>query len=66
MRVKQFFYLCAGILMLAVAYTLGANRAQWQAPGCRVTATAANGAPCLRLPRGWSGFDCELRQPSTT
>lgn len=33
MRAKSFFYVCAGILMLAVAYQLGATRAQAQLGG---------------------------------
>src|SRR3989339_239791 len=30
---KRFFYVCAGILMLAAAYHLGATRAESHAPG---------------------------------
>jgi hypothetical protein len=43
MRAKQFFYVCAGLLMLAAAYTLGASRAQGQAPEGRIVAAAPYG-----------------------
>lgn len=33
MRAKRFFYVCAGILMLAIAYHFGASRAGAQSPG---------------------------------
>ena len=32
MRAKQFFYICAGLLMLAVAYHLGASSVEAQMP----------------------------------
>lgn len=43
MRAKQFFYACAGILMLVAAYTLGASRAQGQAPVGRIVAASPFG-----------------------
>jgi len=43
MRAKIFFYVSAGILMLAAAYTLGASHAQGQAPVGRVVAASPFG-----------------------
>ena len=43
MRAKQFFYVCAGILLLVAAYTLGASRAQGQAPVGKVVAASPFG-----------------------
>lgn len=33
MKAKQFFYVCAGVLMLVIAYHLGAPRADAQSSG---------------------------------
>jgi hypothetical protein len=43
MRARQFFYLAAGILMLVVAYSVGANRAHSQASTAHVVAAAPFG-----------------------
>jgi len=38
MRAKQFFYTSAGILLLVIAYSVGASRAQGQAQGDQIAA----------------------------
>jgi hypothetical protein len=43
MRAKQFFYACAGILMLVAAYSIGASRAQGQSPVGRIVAASPFG-----------------------
>ena len=43
MRARQFFYVCAGILLLVVAYSVGASRAQSQATAATVVAAAPFG-----------------------
>jgi hypothetical protein len=43
MRAKQFFYVCAGILLLVVAFTVGARSAHSQAEAARVVAVAPFG-----------------------
>ena len=40
---RKFFYVCAGMLMLALSYHLGANTATAQAPGNPVVATFIEG-----------------------
>jgi hypothetical protein len=56
---KGFFHVCAGLLMLAASYNLGASSAGAQAPG----------NPCCgrRLPAGWLGSsdDCQRGQLPT-
>ena len=39
---RKFFYVCAGMLMLALAYHFGATTATAQAPGNSVTAAFGN------------------------
>jgi hypothetical protein len=41
---KRFFYVCAGLLMLAAAYHLGATNAESQAPGNPVVAAVRDAA----------------------
>jgi hypothetical protein len=43
MRARSFFYTCAGVLLLVVAYSVGANRAHSQATAARVVAATAFG-----------------------
>ena len=43
MRARQFFYVCAGVLLLVVAYSVGASRAQSQSPAAHVVAAAPFG-----------------------
>lgn len=41
MNAKRFFYVCAGLLLLVVAYTLGASKAQSQGTTNKVVGVAA-------------------------
>ena len=43
MLAKRFFYVCAGLLCLALAYHLGARSATAQAPGNPIAAAPATG-----------------------
>jgi hypothetical protein len=43
MRTRQFFYVCAGVLLLVVAHSVGASRAQSQSPTAHVVAAAPFG-----------------------
>lgn len=40
MRAKQFFYTCAGILLLVIAYSVGARNAEAQAPNNPIVGVA--------------------------
>ena len=42
-RAKAFFYVCAGVFLLALSYHLGARNAGAQAPGNPVVAMAEHG-----------------------
>ncbi|HEY3216222.1 MAG TPA: hypothetical protein VGK93_06980 [Candidatus Eisenbacteria bacterium] len=46
MFAKRFFYVCAGLLCLALAYHLGARSATAQATKTQI-ATATGGSSCL-------------------
>ena len=46
MGAKRFFYVCAGIFLLALSYHLGARSAGAQAPGNPVVAVASSGGGC--------------------
>ena len=54
MRAKQFFYVCAGILMLSAAYHLGASRAVAQGGGqfAGITSITRAKSPPLSLAPG--------------
>lgn len=61
---RKFFYICAGILMLALSYHLGASSADAQAVGlglvCRLAGTDMYGSESFCTPNGdvyqyWSG-----------
>ena len=64
MFAKRFFFICAGLLCLALAYHLGATSATAQAPGNPVVAAraqpdavvTANGDVYLRGPGGWNDW----------
>lgn len=44
MRAKQFFYAAAGILLLVIAYSLGASRVQGQTPMARFVGITSAGS----------------------
>jgi hypothetical protein len=44
MRAKRFFYVCAGLLLLVVAYSIGAHRADAQSGSSTIVAVT-NGYP---------------------
>lgn len=52
---KRFFYVCAGILLLALAYHLGAQSATAQA-GAQVPGFAVNGGYCYVLTPSGDGY----------